>query len=135
MSPKKPDPATLLQLSSLISETTKSLASVLSASTGSSSETTLPSTELYTLQQTLISATAMLSGLVADPSVRVIEIAAQFLEARALHVVVEKRIPDILAKAGDGGMKVGELGKAAGIDAWKLGTCSYPLLGSFYGQC
>lgn len=117
--PAQPNPKQLLQLSSLISETTSSLVSALSSCPTPSSP--LPSTELYTLQQTLISATAMLSSLVADPSVRVIEIAAQFLEARALHVVVEKRVPDILAKAGDGGVKIEELGKVVGIDTRKLG--------------
>lgn len=133
MSPPKqqlPDPATLLQLSNLISTTTTSLiaaqsTSLIAAQSNSSSSspnsTPIPSTEIYNLQQTLISATAMLSSLISDPRVRLIEIGAQFLEACALHIVAEKRIPNILAKEGEKGARIEELSEKVGIEALKLG--------------
>jgi hypothetical protein len=116
---QSPDPAALLQLSNLISTTTASLISALSDSTPSDS--TIPSTEVYNHQQTLISATAMLSSLISDPRVRLIEISIQYIESRALHIVVEKRVPDLLAKGGENGVHITELAKSVGIEALKLG--------------
>jgi hypothetical protein len=113
------DPTTLLKLSSLISTTTASLISALSGST--TTDSVIPSTQIYNLQQTLISATAMLSSLISDPRVRLIEISAQFTESRALHIVVEKRIPDLLAKSGESGVHITAIGKSVGIEALKLG--------------
>jgi hypothetical protein len=116
---QSPDPGTLLQLSNLITTTTTSLISALSESPPSDS--TIPSTQVYNFQQTLISATAILSSLISDPRVRLIEISIQYIESRALHIVVEKRIPDLLAKGGEGGVHITELAKRVGIEALKLG--------------
>jgi hypothetical protein len=66
----------------------------------------------------------MLQSLVADPKVRLIEIGASFLEARALHIVAEKRIPDILAEGGESGVGIEDLAENAGLEALKLGEFS-----------
>ena len=61
----------------------------------------------------------MLQAAVSDPRVRLIEIGASFLEARALHIVAEKRIPDLLA---GGEVRIEELAQKAGLEALKLGS-------------
>ncbi|PMD30938.1 S-adenosyl-L-methionine-dependent methyltransferase [Hyaloscypha variabilis F] len=63
----------------------------------------------------------MLQSLFADPKVRLIEIGASFLEARALHIVAEKRIPDILVEGGESGVRIEDLAENAGLKALKLG--------------
>ena len=63
----------------------------------------------------------MLQAAISDPHVRLIEIGASFLEARALHIVAEKRIPDLLAKEGKDGVGIEELAQKIGLEALKLG--------------
>ena len=63
----------------------------------------------------------MLQATISDPRVRLIEIGASFLEARALHIVAEKRIPDLLAKEGKDGVGIEVLAEKTGLEALKLG--------------
>lgn len=109
----------LLQLSELIATSTKAI--IKEWSNGPTSEdTTLPSRELYELQRTLISAAGMVTELVQDPAMRLLEVSNQYFEARALFIAAEKRIPDILSEAGGNGLSVDDLGLKIGIESRKL---------------
>lgn len=86
----------------------------------------LPSRRLYESQRTMLAAAGMLPEVVADPSNRLLEISSQYFEARALHIVAERRIPDLLyhAQAEDGGRVGGlaakRIGESVGIEPLKL---------------
>ena len=111
-----PDPQVLLQLCTLIQNTTAALIE----SYKTPFDDPLPSKETHDLQRTLISATAMLSSLISDPKIRLIEIAASYFEARALHIVAEKRIPDRLSR-DETGVHISTLARKVGIEEDKLG--------------
>ena len=91
----------------------------------------LPSHELYDAQRTILAATGKLTELVSEPSVRILEVATQFQESRALYIAAERRIPDILeAKAKTGGTPIAEISEKAKIESRKLCksyiNCRYP---------
>ena len=92
--------------------------------------TDLPSWELHNAQRTIIAACGAITDLVHDPQLRIFEVAAGFLEARALHVATEHRVADILDKHGGGGNRgvpIDALAEHVGIDDQKLGLCtSFP---------
>jgi hypothetical protein len=86
----------------------------------------LPSHELYDAQRTILAATGKLTELVSEPSVRILEVATQFQESRALYIAAERRIPDILvAKDKTGGTPISEISEKAKIESRKL--CTYPV--------
>lgn len=58
----------------------------------------LPSRRLYEAQRTLIALTGTLTELVAEPSLRILEVGCQYWESRALFIACERRIPDLLAQ-------------------------------------
>lgn len=81
----------------------------------------VPSHALFEARRTAIGAAGMLAALVQDPRTRAMELCAQYLEARAWHIAVEKRVPDVLAQAKPGeGVSLERLGKATGINEQKL---------------
>jgi hypothetical protein len=86
----------------------------------------LPSHELYDAQRTILAATGKLTELVSDPSIRILEVATQFQESRALYIAAERRIPDILAGEGsEGGKHIDEIAKSVKIESRKL--CMFTL--------
>ena len=89
----------------------------------------LPSRKLHDAQRTILAVTGALTELVAEPYSRIQEVACQYWESRALYVAAERRIPDLLAEAGEDGLETKKLGSKTGIEHLKL--CMY--LRSFYG--
>lgn len=86
-----------------------------------SSAQILPSHELYDAQRTILAATGKLTELVQEPSVRILEVATQFQESRALYIAAERRIPDLLiAKDKTGGTLLSEISDKAKIESRKL---------------
>ncbi|KAI0409179.1 S-adenosyl-L-methionine-dependent methyltransferase [Xylaria palmicola] len=83
-------------------------------------ESTLPAKSLFDAQRTLLAAAGLLTELVSEPENRLLEVSSQYFEARALHIVADKRIPDILAKGGDAGVDIQTLGDTVGIESRKL---------------
>ncbi|KAK4236295.1 hypothetical protein C8A03DRAFT_35829 [Achaetomium macrosporum] len=81
---------------------------------------TLPSKPLFDAQRALLSAAGMLTELVSEPRSRLLEVSSQYFEARALHIVADKRIPDILAKHGEQGLGIDKIAAQVGIESRKL---------------
>ena len=113
-----PTPAKLIQLRELLN----SALSTLIASSGDEKDA-LPPKAVFDAQRTVLSAAGMLTELVSTPSNRLLEVSTQYFESRALHIVAEKRIPDMLAGADEKGVSVKKLAEQAGCDALKL--CQY----------
>lgn len=86
-------------------------------STNIPSPPTLPSHELYEAQRTILAATGKLTELISDPSVRILEVATQFQESRALYIAAERRIPDFL---GSQNKHIKEISEHAKIESRKL---------------
>ncbi|KAF2280130.1 O-methyltransferase A [Westerdykella ornata] len=80
----------------------------------------MPAKPLFDAQRALLAASGKLTELISQPSVRIMEVSSQYFEARCLHIVVDKRIPDILARAGKAGVHVEEISRIVGIEARKL---------------
>jgi hypothetical protein len=121
------DAVHLLQLSELISINIRSVidawAKESKAEEGGSPDGSphiLPSHQLHQAQRTILASVGALTELVSEPSIRVIEVACQYWESRALAIAAERRIPDLLAQAGAKGLAVDELGEATGIEHLKL---------------
>ncbi|KAI0437523.1 S-adenosyl-L-methionine-dependent methyltransferase [Xylaria telfairii] len=83
-------------------------------------ESSLPPKPLFDAQRALLAAAGLLTELVSEPQNRLLEVSSQYFEARALHIVVDKRVPDILAKGGDRGVDIKTLASAVGIEYRKL---------------
>lgn len=121
------DAVHLLQLSELITANIRSVidawAKESKADEGGSPDGSphiLPSHQLHQAQRTILASVGALTELVSEPSIRVIEVACQYWESRALAIAAERRIPDLLAQAGAKGLAVDELGEATGIEHLKL---------------
>lgn len=80
----------------------------------------LPSRKLHEAQRTILAISGTLTELVSEPPSRIIEVACQYWESRALYVAAERRIPNLLATAGETGLSAQELGKATGLEYLKL---------------
>lgn len=92
----------------------------------------IPSHRLFEARRTLLGAAGMIIDIVQDPQARLMELAAQFYEARALHIAVQAGIPDILAEdneedGGEKGVSLEALALAGrtGINAQKLGPHTF----------
>ncbi|KAK7745653.1 hypothetical protein SLS62_009694 [Diatrype stigma] len=83
-------------------------------------EGTLPSKALLDAQRTLLAAAGTLTELVSEPQSRLVEVGAQYWESRALHIVVDKRVPDLLSQGENGSMHIKALGDKIGIEHRKL---------------
>lgn len=87
---------------------------------GEGTARTLPSRKLWDAQRTLEAATGALVELVSEPNQRIQQVLSQFFESRALFIAAERRIPDLLAEAGDDGLTIQTLGEKTGIESRKL---------------
>lgn len=114
----------LLQLSDLIQKSVANYVS-LKNSAVESNEGTLPSKPLFDAQRTLLAAAGLLTELVSEPSNRLLEVSSQYFEARCLHIVADKRVPDILA-ANKAGVDIQTLASAVNIEPRKL--CRLPFI-------
>ncbi|KAK6523136.1 hypothetical protein TWF694_006031 [Orbilia ellipsospora] len=83
-------------------------------------EGSLPSHALFEAQRTLLSAAGMITELVSDPRLRIMEVSLQNYESRSVHMAVSLRIPDILAKYGVSGCHIKDLAARVGIESRKL---------------
>ncbi|KAK6532661.1 hypothetical protein TWF281_006840 [Arthrobotrys megalospora] len=109
----------LLKLSELIQSTVADYVAAKSSKV-SNAKGSLPSHALFEAQRTLLSAAGMITELVGDPSVRVMEVALQHYESRSLHIAASLHIPDILAEHGDAGCDIKSLAARVGIESRKL---------------
>lgn len=94
-----------------------------SASNDGASPGTLPSRRLYEAQRTLLGLTGTLTELIAEPSLRILEVGCQYWESRALFIACERHIPDMLAAPGvdsSVGLSAQQLGEKTGIEYLKL---------------
>lgn len=126
------DAVQLIQTVDIISKTTQTVVSEWAkeaeASDGSTTTGTLPSHELFNAQRTIAAALGKLAELVSEPSVRILEVATQFQESRALYIAAERRVPDILAPHDQqGGLSVTEISENAKIEHRKLCECPKPI--------
>ena len=123
------DGAELLELSNLmttnvqivIQEWAKELKT--GASNDGASPEMLPSRRLYEAQRTLLAMTGKLTELIAEPSLRILEVGCQYWESRALFITCERHIPDMLDAPGVDktiGVSAQQLGQQTGIEPLKL---------------
>ncbi|KAI1145686.1 hypothetical protein F4825DRAFT_467132 [Nemania diffusa] len=63
-----------------------------------------PTKPLFDAQRTLLAPAGLLTELISEPQNRLLEVSSQYFEARALHMIADKRVPDILARSGDRGI-------------------------------
>lgn len=80
----------------------------------------LPSRELWDAQRTIEAVSGALVELVSEPNQRIQQALSQFLESRALFIAAERRIPDLLAEAGEDGLSIHALAEKTGIERRKL---------------
>ncbi|KAJ8124187.1 hypothetical protein ONZ43_g41 [Nemania bipapillata] len=113
------DSRQLLQLGELIQ---KSIADYvkLKHSPSKKNESSLPAKPLFDVQRTLLAAAGLITELVSEPQNRLLEVSTQYFEARALHIVADKRIADVIAQSGDKGVDIKTLASAVGIESRKL---------------
>jgi hypothetical protein len=122
----------LLQVAELISKTAQIIVSEWSKETEKFKGPTnkaqpeappqvLPSQELYQAQRTIFAALGKLTELVAEPSIRILEVATQFQESRSLYIAAERRIPDFLATNNEGnGSSISEISEETKIESRNL---------------
>jgi hypothetical protein len=110
----------LIQLGALLQSALATL-----VTSGGQEKDALPPKALFDAQRTILAAVGVLTELVSTPSMRLIEVATQYFEARALHIAAEKRIPDMLAGFDENGVAVSDLAEKVGCDSRKL--CQYQL--------
>ncbi|KAF2199794.1 S-adenosyl-L-methionine-dependent methyltransferase [Delitschia confertaspora ATCC 74209] len=120
------DAVRLMELADLIKDTVKVVIDEWSkepASTksGNASTGAIASPALFDAQKTLLSASGVLTELVSDPASRVLEVSSQYNEARALHIVAELRVPDVIDGTPSKEATIEEISEAVGIEKRKLG--------------
>jgi hypothetical protein len=84
----------------------------------------LPNATLHQAQRTILAATGAITELVVEPYSRIQEVGCQYFESRALFIAAERRIPDLLAEAGEKGLDVETLAQNTDIESAKLCTHS-----------
>ncbi|OCH89739.1 S-adenosyl-L-methionine-dependent methyltransferase [Obba rivulosa] len=84
------------------------------------SNTYIPSAALFNARRTVVGACGMCADLVQDPRYRLMEIGISFYASRAMRIVCDARIADILADVGSEGMSIYNISKQTGIDEHKL---------------
>lgn len=83
-------------------------------------EDCLPTRAAFDAQRMLLSAAGKLTELVSEPRARLLEVSSQYFEARALHIIADRRIADLLATAGEDGFEIWKLENSVGIEGRKL---------------
>lgn len=118
----------LVSASEDIIEAWQTTDSPLDVSSIPSDSSDLPSHKLYDARRTILGAIGQIVDHVQEPRSRCMELASQHLEARAFHIAVEKRIPDLLnnATSTDRGVSLETLSTETGIQAKKLGEPGCP---------
>ncbi|KAK4695820.1 hypothetical protein P7C71_g1995, partial [Lecanoromycetidae sp. Uapishka_2] len=94
------------------------------ASNDGASPDILPSRRLFQAQRTLLALTGSLTELIAEPSLRIMEVGCQYWESRALFIACERNIPNLLAAPGmdrSVGLSAQTLSEKTGIEHLKLG--------------
>ena len=122
------DGARLLQLNEIFTSNIQTVISEWAkeyqphASNDGAPPASLPSRKLYEAQRTLLALTGTLTELIAEPSLRILEVGCQYWESRALYIAAERRIPDLLAAEGatPDGIHVNKIGTETGIESMKL---------------
>ncbi|KAL8913793.1 MAG: hypothetical protein Q9172_007212, partial [Xanthocarpia lactea] len=123
------DAAQLLELSELFTTNVQTVIKEWAkeqednASNDGASPDMLPSLRLYEAQRTLLALTGKLTELIAEPSLRIMEVGCQYWESRALFIACERRIPDMLAAPEENaqlGVSIKRLGEKTGIEVDKL---------------
>lgn len=80
-----------------------------------------PPRDVFEAQRNLLAAAGKLTELVVEPGTRLQELAIQYMESRALHIVADKRVADILADAGtEHGVHIDVLARMTRIEGRKL---------------
>lgn len=81
-----------------------------------------PPRVVFDAQRNLLAAAGKLTELVVEPGTRLQETAIQYMESRALHIVADKRVADILAVHGkESGVHIDTLAQETRMDSRKLG--------------
>ena len=121
------DAANLLETSELLTETVRTVVEEwsLESSAKRSSDgapKVLPSRTLHDAQRIILAICGTLIEYVSEPPVRVLEVACQYWESRALYIAAERRISDLLStpEAKKNGISALKLGEATGIEQQKL---------------
>ncbi|TCD63174.1 hypothetical protein EIP91_005871 [Steccherinum ochraceum] len=93
-----------------------------SPTTKQSDGSSVPSHALHDARRTMQGAMGLCNELVLEPRARLMEMALEFYEARALHVAVEAQVADILDAEGDKerGMTAAEISRKTGIKEHKI---------------
>lgn len=81
----------------------------------------LPSRRLWEAERTIEAVSGALVELVCEPNQRIQQVLSLYSESRALFIATERRIPDLLAVAGDDGVDIEDLAVKTGIESRKLG--------------
>ena len=121
------DASELLRVAEIVSSSVSTVIAEWAKETqpgAASTKEILPSPALFQAQRTILAAAGKLTELVSEPHSRVLEVACQYWECRALSIAAERRIPDLLAAAGAKGGREGvdirDLAEATGIEKFKL---------------
>lgn len=86
----------------------------------SSSRGSVESHDIYENTQTLLGAAGMLGEVTQDPGLRCLQMCGSFFEARAFHIAIKHRIPDLIARSPKGRLSAEALGKITGVEPRKL---------------
>jgi hypothetical protein len=73
--------------------------------------------------KTVLAAVGSLESLIVDPHERLLALSTSYTIARAVHIVAENNVAELLAQAGDGGLRAVDLARSTGIEEKKL--CEY----------
>lgn len=77
----------------------------------------------YDAVKTVLAAVGSLESLIQEPHVRLISLSTSYTIARALHIAAENNVAELLAGAGDDGLRAVDLARSTGIEEKKL--CKY----------
>lgn len=94
------------------------------AVSGIAAKAPVASRELHEARRTILSICGKLTELVSEPSERIIEVACQYWESRALAIAAERRIANILEHSMGKAMDIQEIAGKTGIEEGKLGEIS-----------
>ena len=77
----------------------------------------------YDAVKTVLAAVGSLESLIMEPHVRLISLSTSYTIARALHIAAENSVAEVLARAGESGLRATHLARSTGIDEKKLCKC------------
>ncbi|KAI1367012.1 S-adenosyl-L-methionine-dependent methyltransferase [Xylaria arbuscula] len=122
------DAEKLLQLSDLLREAALTVKDEWAkedfsstAKEGGDTSKLLPSHNLWKAEKTIEAISGALVELVSEPYQRIQQVLTEYIESRALFIAAERRIPDLLAEAGDDGLDLDTIAQKTRIEPKKLG--------------